>query len=114
MPYPQVQILVCANERPPGAEKPSCGPRGGAEVYRRFKDAIRARGLRERMIVTRTGCLKHCSLGVTVAVWPWNLWYRGVTVDDVDEILDAAAGSDPGGAGRVVERLRLPEDAPFE
>lgn len=114
MPYPRVQILVCANERPPGAEKPSCGPRGGAEVYRRFKDAIRERGLRERMIVTRTGCLKHCSHGVTVGVWPWNLWYRGVTVGDVDAILDAAAASDPAGPGRAVERLRLPEDAPFE
>lgn len=114
MPIPEVQILVCANDRGPDAEKPSCGPRGGAEVYRRFKDAIKARGLRDRVIVTRTGCLKHCSLGVTVGVWPWNLWYQGVTVADVDEILDAAATSDPAGGGRAVERLRLPADAPWE
>jgi (2Fe-2S) ferredoxin len=51
---------------------------------------------------------------VTVGVWPWNLWYRGVTPADVDEILDAAASSDPAGEGRAVERLRLPQDAPFE
>jgi (2Fe-2S) ferredoxin len=114
MPYPEVQILVCANERPPDAEKPSCGPRGGAEVYRRLKDAIRVRGLRDRMIVTRTGGLKHCSHGVTVGVWPRNLWSRGVTPGDIAEILDAAACSDPAGPGRAVERLRLPEDTPFE
>ncbi len=114
MPIPEVQILVCANDRGPDAEKPSCGPRGGAEVYRRFKDAIKARGLRDRVIVTRTGCLKHCSLGVTVGVWPWNLWYQGVTPADVDEILEAAATSDPAGGGRAVERLRLPADAPWE
>lgn len=110
MPYPEVQILVCVNERGPEAKKPSCGPRGGMEVYRRFKDSIRERGVRDRVIVTRTGCLKHCSLGITVGVWPWNVWYRGVTVGDVEEILDTTAL----GGGRTVERLRLPRDAPFE
>jgi len=110
MPYPEVQILVCTNDRGPEAEKPSCAQRGGLEVYRRFKDAIRERGVRERVFVTRTGCLKRCSQGITVGVWPWNRWYRGVTVDDVEEILDTTAL----GGGRVIERLRLPEDSPLE
>ena len=83
MPYPEVQILVCTNDRGPEAEKPSCAQRGGLEVYRRFKDAIRERGLRDTVIVTRTGCLKRCSQGITVGVWPWNVWYRGVTIEDV-------------------------------
>ncbi|HVR29555.1 MAG TPA: (2Fe-2S) ferredoxin domain-containing protein [Thermoanaerobaculia bacterium] len=95
MPIPAVQILVCTNERPPDAGKPSCGPRGGLDVYRRFKDAIRARGARDRVMVVRTGCLKHCSRGITVAIWtnaaPYAFWYSGVTPDDVDEIVDESA-----------------------
>jgi len=108
MPRPNVQILVCTNERPPDATKPSCGPRGGLEVYRRFKDVVRARGVRDRVMVVRTGCLKHCSQGITVNVQPMNLWYRGVTLDDVEEIVDRTALE-----GREVERLRMP-DIPWE
>ena len=110
MPIPRVQILVCTNERPPDATKPSCLPRGSLEVYRRFKDAVRDLGLRDEVIVTRTGCLKHCSQGITVGIWPYNLWYRRVTLDDVDEILATSVQGD----GQPVERLRLPADSPWE
>lgn len=109
MPTPEVQILVCTNEREPESPKPSCGPRGAVAVYHRFKDRVKELGLRDRVMVVRTGCLKHCSQGVTVAVWPWNLWYRGVTVDDVDEILDRTVA----GRGGRVERLVMP-DVPWE
>src|SRR5262245_15838508 len=87
MPKPQVQILVCLNERPPEAAKPSCAPRGSLAVYQCFKDRVKELRIRDQVMVVRTGCLKHCSQGITVAVWPYNLWYRGVTVDDVEEIL---------------------------
>jgi len=108
MPTPQIQILVCTNERPPHSTKPSCGPRGGLEVYRRFKDVVRARGVRDHVMVVRTGCLKHCSQGITVSLWPANLWYHGVTLDDVEEIVEESVLG-----GREVERLRMP-DIPWE
>ena len=108
MPKPKIQILVCTNERPEGAAKPSCGPRGGLEVYRSFKDGVRARGIRDRVMVVRTGCLKHCSRGITVNIWPKNFWYSGVTLNDVEEILERSVV-----AGEEVERLRMP-DIPWE
>ena len=110
MPIPETQILVCTNERPPDASKPSCEPKGGTDLYRRFKDSVRELGIRDRVIVTRTGCLKHCSHGIVVGVWPHNLWYRGVTADDVDDILHTTVL----GGGAPVERLLLPADAPWE
>lgn len=109
MPRPEIQILVCTNERPPDAQKPSCAPRGSMEVYRRFKDRVKELGLRDRVMVNRTGCLKHCSRGITVAVWPYNLWYSRVRLEDVDEILETSVL----GGGREVERLRMP-DIPWE
>ncbi len=107
MAKPAIQILVCTNERPEGSTKPSCGPRCGMDVYRRFKDRVRERGLRETTMTVRTGCLKHCSRGTTICVWPQNAWYQGVTPDDVDDILDAAV------QGHEVERLAMP-DIPWE
>ena len=107
MPIPVIQILVCTNERPADGPKPSCAPRGGLAVYHRFKDQVKARGLRATVMVNRTGCLKHCSRGITVAVQPQNAWYSAVRAEDVDEILDAAQSR------TVVDRLRMP-DIPWE
>jgi (2Fe-2S) ferredoxin len=109
MSKPQIQILVCTNEREPDARKPSCAPRGAIDVYHRLKDRVKELGIRDQVMVVRTGCLKHCSQGITVAVWPYNLWYRRVTVDDVEEILAASVL----GEGREIERLRMP-DIPWE
>lgn len=109
MPYPKFQILICTNDRGPEATKPSCGHQPAGDLYRRFKDRIRNAGLRDDMIVTRTGCLKHCSHGIVVGVWPHNTWYREVTLDDVDEIIQATVSGDG-----PVERLLLPESAPWE
>jgi (2Fe-2S) ferredoxin len=109
MPKPEIQILVCTNERSPETKKPSCLPRGSVEVYHRFKDQVKEMGLRDRVMVVRTGCLKHCSRGITVAIWPYNLWYSRVRVEDVEEILERSVV----GGGQEVERLRMP-DIPWE
>lgn len=102
MPLPDLHFLVCANERPPGAPKPSCGAGCGLDLYHRLKDLVRERGLKETVLVTRTGCLKHCKRGATVAVWPANHWYGQVEIDDADALLDAELG------GSELERRRMP------
>ncbi len=107
MPKPRFQVLVCTNDREPDAKKPSCGPRGALEVYKHFKDRVKELGLRDQVMVVRTGCLKHCSRGITVACWPQNAWYSRVKTEDVDEILEATV------RGAEVERLRMP-DIPWE
>jgi len=102
VPAPEIQILVCVNDRGDDAPKPSCGRRSGLETYRALKDAVRGRGLKSRVLVTRTGCLHHCSRGTTVACWPANRWYGGVEPGDIDALLDATLD------GRELERRRMP------
>jgi len=108
MATPRFQVLVCTNERPPNAVKPCCGGRGGLALYRCFKDRVRAGGLRDQVMVTRTGCLKHCSRGITVSIWPYNLWLAGVSPTDVDEILAQVVLH-----GTPIPRLQMP-DIPWE
>jgi (2Fe-2S) ferredoxin len=108
MAAPRVHVLVCCNERPPGAGTPSCAPRGGAEVLDAFKARVREVGLADTVMVTKTGCLKHCSRGIVVAVWPHGSWYQRVKPADVAEIVERSVI-----AGEVVERLRMP-DIPWE
>lgn len=108
LPKPQCHVLVCLNTRPADNPKGSCTAKGSEDVWNAFKAEVAQAGLQGRVMVTRTGCLKHCSRGVTVAVQPDNVWYSRVTPRDVAEIVAAHIGR-----GEAVERLLMP-DIPWE
>ena len=108
MPRPQRQVLVCINARPPGNPKGSCGEGGAQSLFDALRDLVRERGLHERVMVTRTMCLKHCSRGPVVAIQPDNVWYAVVTADDLAEICTGHLEQ-----GQPVERLLMP-DIPWE
>ncbi len=82
--------------------------KGAEQVFDTLKALVKERGLGDRVIVNRTNCLKHCSRGVTVAVYPDNVWYGGVTVADAEEIVSRHLEK-----GGRIERLLMP-DIPWE
>lgn len=102
---PEHHIFVCQNERAPDNPRGCCKARGSAEVLAAFKAEVRARGVRDRVEFDGSTCMDTCAWGPTVVIYPENVWYGRVTPQDVPEILDAIA------AGRIVERLRVPDDA---
>jgi len=105
MPKIDRHFLVCTNARPVGG-KPSCGARGGAELLTALQEGIgRHPELWGRVAVTPTGCLGPCFEGPTVVVYPEAVWYAGVTLDDVPEIVASHMQS-----GIPVTRLIRPED----
>ena len=108
MPKPERHVLVCINERPADNPKGSCAAKGSVALYEELKAMTRDRGLGGRVIVSRTSCLKHCSRGITVAVYPENVWYSGVRLSDLEEICGSHLLE-----GRPVERLLMP-DIPWE
>jgi (2Fe-2S) ferredoxin len=108
VPRPERHLLVCLNTRPPDNPKGSCGDKGSERLFERLKELVREHGLKERVIVSRTGCLKHCSRGITLAVYPDNVWYGGVVEADLDEICSLHLHD-----GKPVERLLMP-DIPWE
>jgi (2Fe-2S) ferredoxin len=108
MPKPERHVLVCLNARPPGNPKGSCAEKGSEEVFDRLKAMAKERGLGQRVIVNRANCLKHCSRGITVAVYPENVWYARVTPADLPEIVESHLEN-----GRPIERLFM-EDIPWE
>ena len=107
MPKPERHVLVCLNARPPGNPKGSCAEKGSEGIFDTLKAMVKERGLGDRVIVNRTNCLKHCSRGITVAVYPDNVWYGGVQAGDLEEIFQSLR------EGRPVERLSMP-DIPWE
>jgi (2Fe-2S) ferredoxin len=109
MPVPERHLLICTNDRGPGHPRGSCAERGSEAFIGAMKDLIRESGLKDRVLVSRTGCLKHCSLGPTAVVYPENVWYAHVKAEDLEEICESHLKN-----GRTIERLVVPDDAPWE
>ena len=58
----------------------------------------------DRIRANNAGCLDQCEHGITVVVYPEQVWYGHVTVADIPEIVDRHLLK-----GELVERLMLPE-----
>ena len=104
MPSFQRHVFVCINERPADHPKGCCKARGGVEVRDALKAELTKRGLSKTIRANNAGCLDQCERGVTIVVYPEQVWYGGVTVDDVEEIVDTHLVG-----GDVVSRLLIPD-----
>jgi len=103
MPSFQRHVFVCINERPADHPKGCCKAKCGAEVRDRLKAELSARGISKIVRANNAGCLDQCEHGLSVVVYPEQVWYGGVTVDDISEIVDKHLIG-----GEVVERLLQP------
>jgi (2Fe-2S) ferredoxin len=102
MPPYQRHVFVCTNRRPPENPKGCCAQKGSEAVLERFKEELHQRGLKGRMRANAAGCLDACAFGTSVVVYPEGVWYGGVKVEDVVEIIEShLLGDTP------VERLRM-------
>ncbi|HEY1817980.1 MAG TPA: (2Fe-2S) ferredoxin domain-containing protein [Kofleriaceae bacterium] len=104
MPKLQRHVFVCINERPPDNPKGCCMAKGGAQVRDELKQQLKARGVAKQVRANNSGCLDQCEHGVTVVVYPEQVWYGHVTVADVAEIVESHIVG-----GKPVERLLLPD-----
>ncbi|MBA3396940.1 MAG: (2Fe-2S) ferredoxin domain-containing protein [Deltaproteobacteria bacterium] len=104
MPSFQRHVFVCVNERAADNPRGCCKARGGMEVRDTLKLELKKHGLSKTIRANNSGCLDQCEHGVTVVVYPEQVWYGGVTVDDIPEIVEKHLIR-----GEVVTRLLLPE-----
>jgi (2Fe-2S) ferredoxin len=101
-PHFDRHVFVCVNRREAGDPKGCCAEKGAEEVRDSFKRLLHERGLKSRIRANAAGCLDQCARGVTVVVYPEQVWYGGVRAEDVAEIVDQHLIG-----GVPVERLRL-------
>jgi (2Fe-2S) ferredoxin len=80
-------IFVCENKRPEGHPKGCCADKNSLEVRALFKKRLKELGLNTSVRANASGCLDACEYGVTVLVYPEQIWYGGVTINDVEEII---------------------------
>jgi (2Fe-2S) ferredoxin len=101
-PHLERHVFICTNRREAGNPKGSCAEKGGEAIRDAFKQQLHERGLKGRIRANAAGCLDQCARGATVVVYPEQVWYGGVTPDDVPEIIDQHLVG-----GVPVDRLRM-------
>ena len=104
-------VFICTNERDPADPRGCCSQRGGNEVRDAFKRKLKERGLHGRMRANASGCLDACEFGPSIVVYPDCVWYGGVSVEDIDEIIESHLINDvPVERLLIRDRRYLPPD----
>ena len=91
-------VYVCDQRKPDGM--PCCSARGSLGVIDALRRELGGRGLVDTVQVTTSGSLGLCQRGPNMVVYPDGIWYSGVTLADVPEIV-----SEHFVNGHPVERL---------
>ena len=80
----------------------TCPLQGDTRAFVQWlREALRARGLGNRIRVNKSGCFDQCGNGPMIVVYPENVWYSGIRFEDLPEILEEHLVH-----GRPVGRLR--------
>jgi len=82
-------IFVCENVRPSGHPRGCCSEKGSRDLRQLFKSRLKSKGLNADVRANAAGCLDACEFGATVVVYPEQIWYGNVTLNDVDEIIES-------------------------
>jgi NADP-reducing hydrogenase subunit HndC len=87
-------VLVCRHK--------TCLKQGGKRSARALKRALKERGLREQVMVTKVKCLDQCGRGPVMVVYPQGVWYGGVDEEYARRIVTEHLAK-----GRAVEKRVL-------
>ncbi len=94
----RLHVYACQQEKPGNA--PCCSARGSAAVLDALRKELGAKKLADTVQVTTCGSLGMCERGPNMVVYPEGVWYSGVQVSDVPELVREHFKK-----GKVVERL---------
>jgi (2Fe-2S) ferredoxin len=98
-PY-EVHIFVCTSGG-------SCPLQGAEDVHAYLREAVQRAKLKTKVRVNHSGCLDQCGHGPVLVVYPENVWYSHVTVEEAETIFTRHILG-----GRPVDDLRFQPPGP--
>ena len=90
----QKHVFVCTT----GSTCPVEG--NSLDVHARLKELVKKAGLKTDIRINNSGCMDQCGNGPMIVVYPENVWYCHVRLEDADAIFEEHLVG-----GRPVERL---------
>jgi (2Fe-2S) ferredoxin len=84
---PEMHFFICNSYRASGEAKGVCNAKGAGDLLAYLETEILDRGLDAQ--VTGCGCLKLCTKGPVMVLYPAGKWFGEVDEEKMDAILDA-------------------------
>ena len=104
MPKFQKHIFVCSNRREPGHSRGCCDCEGKEALRNALKKEIKQHQLGPLVRANKAGCLDQCEYGPVVVIYPQQIWYGNVQLEDVPRIVERSIIND-----EVIEDLLIPD-----
>lgn len=97
MPVKRIDLLICCGS--------GCVSAGAMRIKERMVEILNAHQIAEEVNIIETGCMGPCDFGPVMMVYPEGIFYKKVTVEDVEEIVNEHFIK-----GRPVKRLMQMEE----
>jgi len=92
---PEMHFFICNSYRVAGEAKGACNAKEAGDLLSYLETEILDRGMDAQ--VSGCGCLKVCTEGPVMVVYPEGKWFGQVDEEKLDSILDAIEdGGDTG------------------
>jgi (2Fe-2S) ferredoxin len=86
MQTPEYHFFICNSYRVGGEAQGVCNKKGAPDLLQYLEGEILDRGM--DAMVSSTGCLKVCTRGPVMVLYPQGRWFSEVTEEKIDAILD--------------------------
>lgn len=104
MPKPKYHVFICNGTKLSGQQCGICRQKGGEAIYKKFIEVLTELNINNDVFVNSCDCFR-CKItkkGPNMVVYPEGIWYGGVSVDDVENLITSHFVN-----GQVVEKLVL-------
>jgi len=98
MSLKRTDVLLCCGS--------GCVSAGALKIKDKLLKVLEEKDLSSEINIIETGCMGPCDYGPVMMVYPEGVFYKKVTVDDVEELVDEHFTK-----GRPVQRLMMQGDA---
>ncbi len=94
-------IFICINKRESSLNKKSCSD-AGFQIRNKFVEELRKNNLIHEVRANKSGCLGGCAFGPVIVIYPDQIWYKNVKLEDVSEIVNETIINN-----KILDRLLL-------
>jgi NADH:ubiquinone oxidoreductase subunit F (NADH-binding)/(2Fe-2S) ferredoxin len=97
MSLKRIDLLICCGS--------GCVSAGALKIKEKIQSVLQTKGLLNEINIIETGCMGPCDYGPVMIVYPEGVFYKKVTLDDVEELVEEHFVK-----GRPVKRLMLQDE----
>lgn len=102
------RIYICDSHKPKVHGGGCCNDKGSQNLILDFSTALQKANLLQQVELIPTSCLSQCLTGISVRVWPDQVYYGKVQAEDIQTIVDEHLIDN-----QPVERIRIHPQSKF-